>query len=125
MAGKGHRQVTVTIKGVDVKCDPDPAQCYWITGPDNIRWVFPDPPPGVEQVVIEWQNPGPPFRAEPMFHGMGAQPSTVGSRLPDLVSFGNNQIQGRYKYAVICLDANGKVVAQVDPGGNNDPQPPN
>ena len=127
MVGKGYREVRVTIdlKNKTVDCDPDPAQCYWKTGPDCIRWVFPKAPKKVKRVVIEWQNPGPPFKGGRMFDGLGAEASTVGSHLPDLITFKNTQVQGKFKYSVVCLDGEDVVVAEKDPTGANDEQPPN
>jgi len=127
MGGKGYRTVKVTINLEDktVDCKPDPAQCYWKTGPDCIRWVFPNPPKEVKRVVIEWQDPGPPYRSGRMFEGLGAEASSEGSHLPDLLTFKNTQEQGKFKYAVVCLDADDVVVAEKDPTGANDEQPPN
>jgi len=116
---KGYRDVTVKASGKVVRCDPDPAVLYFRTGPDCLRFAFPDPPKEVASVVIRWKDP-----SRPLFAGYGFAPSSVGSRLPDIVTRGNNQIPGHYEYTVQLLDAQGQVVAEVDPGADNQGDPP-
>ncbi len=116
--------VSVNLSTKQITCTPDPSQCYWQTGPANLRWTFKDVPSQVASVVIQWQNPGPPYKSSPLASGMGTAPSSVGANLPDIITFGNNQVQGQFKYGVICLDSNGNVLAEKDPCAQNDPFPP-
>jgi len=41
------------------------------------------------------------------------------------VTAGNTQEEGYFFYDVKLLDSAGKVIAQADPGGDNEPNPPN
>lgn len=119
-------KVTVNLAERTVACDPDPVRCYWVAGPANIRWTFPDLPPTIDAVIIEWQKTNnPKYKDKPMFHGHGVAHSNRQSRLCDIVTFGNIKEKGKFKYAVRCLDSNGEVVAEKDPEGENDdvPQP--
>ncbi len=106
-------QVAVDSKNRTVAVDKDPVKCYWETGPDGIRWTFPDAPPEVESVVIEWKT-------QPMHRGLGCAPSTVGSHLPDLITTGMVTIKGRFAYSIYCYDKNGNLVAEADPFGDGD-----
>lgn len=116
---KGYRDVSVTLFGKVVRCDPDPAVLYFRKGPDCVRFTFPEVPQKVASVVIRWKDP-----QRPLFAGWGTAPSTVGSHLPDIITRGNNQVPGRYEYTVELLDAQGQLVAQVDPGMENQGEPP-
>lgn len=116
---KGYRYVAVKLAGEKVSCDPDPATLYFRKGPDCVRFTFLDIPPKVASVVIRWKDP-----KRPLFAGWGTAPSTVGSHHPDIITRGNNQVAGRYEYTVELLDAQGRLLAQVDPGLENQGDPP-
>ncbi len=122
MGAKGYRSVRVWLEGSAVRCDPDPVQCYWVTGPDCIRWTFKDLPRAVASVVIEWKTRG---KGKPMFRGHGHALTSVGSHLADIITFGNIEEEGRFQYAVHCFDKDGNVVAFADPDADNSPTPPN
>jgi hypothetical protein len=116
---KGYRDITVKLVGQKVHCEPDPAVLYFRKGPDCARFVFPHMPKEVSSVVIRWKDP-----SRPLFAGWGTTPSSVGSHLPDLITRGNNQVPGHYEYTVELLDAQGQVVAVVDPDMENKGDPP-
>lgn len=116
---KGYREVKVTLTGKRITCDPDPAVLYYKTGPDCVRFTFPGIPKNVNSVVIRWKD-----GQRPLFAGMGSAPSSVGSHLPDLITQGNCQVDGRYPYAVELYDAQGQLVAEVDPDVENRGDPP-
>ncbi len=117
-------KVTVDLEKKRVTCDPDPVKCYWVAGPENIRWTFPGLPREVDSVVIEWQRTtDPKYKNKPMFHAQGVAPSTSGSHLCDIVTAQNVKEKGKFKYAVYCYDSAGRLLAQADPEGDNDDIP--
>lgn len=116
---KGYRNVVVKLSGKAVHCDPDPAVLYFRKGPDCVRFSFPELPQRVASAVVLWKDP-----SRPLFAGWGTAPSTVGSHLPDIITRGNNQVPGKYEYTVALLDAQGQLVAEVDPGLENHDDPP-
>jgi hypothetical protein len=109
-------EVIIDLEGQTISVTPDPVECYWKTGPDRIRWTFPDAPAEVASVVIEWKT-------DAMHRGMGFAPSTVGSHLPDLITTGMVTIKGRFAYSIYCYDAAGVLLAEVDPWGDGDEKP--
>lgn len=116
---KGYRDISVKLSGEAVRCHPDPAILYFRRGPDCVRFTFPEAPQKVASVVIRWKDPN-----KPLFAGWGTAPSSVGSHLPDIITRGNNQVPGKYEYTVEFLDAQGHLVAQVDPEVENQGDPP-
>lgn len=118
MQHKGYAEVKVKVVGDKVVCDPDPVECYFLTGPDNIRWTFKNLPKKVASVVIEWKGHN-------MHRGMGHAASTVGSHLQDIITSGNTCVVGRFFYNIYCLDAKGNEIAYADPESGNSGQPPN
>lgn len=116
---KGYREVKVTLSGQHITCHPDPAVLYYRTGPDCLRFTFPGMSKNVQSVVVRWKD-----GKRPLFSGMGSAPSSVGSHLPDLITRDNCQVDGRYSYAVELYDDQGKLVAEVDPEVDNQPDPP-
>lgn len=114
---QGYEVVHVTLDGGTVKCDPDPAHCYWDTGPADVRWVFSGVPGHVRRAVIEWKEKAP-------FRGHGHAPSSGGSHLADLVTTGNTKEKGHFLYSVLLFDESGAQVGSVDPELHNDPGPP-
>ncbi|NWG00879.1 MAG: hypothetical protein HXY19_08045 [Thermoanaerobaculaceae bacterium] len=117
-------KVTVDVKNRRITCDPDPVKCYWVAGPENIRWTFPGLPPEVDAVTIEWErNAGSKYKNKPMFYAQGVAPSTSNSHLGDIVTAQNVKEKGKFKYAVFCFDRAGNLLAQADPEGDNDDIP--
>lgn len=117
MSDEKYANVKVTVDGGRVVCDPDRVLCYWQTGPDNVRWIMPNPPPEAVSMVIHFKNETP-------FQRVGSEPSAASSRVRDVITAGNRQQRGIFPYAVQVLDASGKVVAEVDPEVENRPTPP-
>lgn len=117
-------RVIVDLEKRTVRCEPDPVKCYWVAGPANIRWTFGGVPLDVDTVVIEWlKTNNQNYKNKPMFRGQGVSPSTSGSHICDIVTFGNIKEKGKFKYAVYCLDKGGNIVAEADPEGDNDDIP--
>jgi len=116
MNGKGYVTVEIAVIGNKVVCRPERARCYWKTGPDNVRWVVPDPPPEVASVAIEFKNESP-------FQRICSEDSTVSSPVKDKVTAGNREQRGIFPYFVRAFDAAGRLVAEVDPDVENDPGP--
>lgn len=126
VSNKTYADVHVTFdekKGIMV--DVDPVQCYWDTGPACIRWITDSAPTGATTLDVEWQDPGPPYKGGKMFAGQHEAPPSGASAVPDLVTSGNTKVKGLFKYAIVFRDAAGKELRRLDPGANNDPQPPN
>jgi hypothetical protein len=129
-----YERVVVTMQGGKVVCDPDWVHLRWNTGPSDIKWVFEDVPKDAVGAVVEFLGepsaryappaaaPGP-FQPRGVHRGFGCLPGSDGSRLPDLSTEGNIKVAGYFHYEVRLLNAAGAVVGQVDPGGDNDPNP--
>ncbi len=118
-ADKGYEIVRVTVDGNrKVTCSPNPAHCYWETGPADACWVFYGAPREAVKAVIEWKDgKGGPFS------GHDGKPSSSGSHVHDVVSHGNKKQKGAFFYSVKLLAADGTVVAEVDPELDNDTSP--
>ncbi len=135
MAATAYEIVTVTMQNGKLTCTPDWVHLYSLRGPANIRWVFKDVLKDAVGAVVEFfpvapskYTPPPvtpgPFRPRGIHCGVGHLPASAGSQLCDLLTCGNTQDAGYFYYNVKLLDAAGNVIAQVDPGGDNQPTPP-
>ena len=83
-------KVAVDLANRTITCDPDPVQCYWVAGPADIRWTFPNVPEAVDAVIIEWRKTNnEKYRNKPMFRGQGVARSLSGAHLDDIVTYGN------------------------------------
>ncbi|MBZ5589907.1 MAG: hypothetical protein LAO05_15230 [Acidobacteriia bacterium] len=134
MPAKTHEIVTVTIENGKLKCTPDWVHLNWKVGPADIRWVFDGAPGTAVGAVVEFQavvpakyptvpnNPAG-FRPRGVHLGLGHAQASAGSHLADIVTTGNTHEAGYFYYDVKLLDGAGKVIAQADPGGDNEPPP--
>lgn len=125
-------KVEVTYDNKNLICTPEWVPTFWQQPKHNVRWVFRGslPKSAVAAVLqpmetipakyktVEGFLPGLPFK------GVGTLPPSGGTAIPDIIAHGNNQKKGWYCYAIQLLDEDGKVVAETDPGGTNDPVPP-
>ncbi len=134
MPAKTYEVVNVTFQDGRLSCDPDWVHLYWNDGPTDIRWVFKDAPKAATSAVVEfhasvpakYRSAGRPperFRARGVHRGIGHARASAASHLQDIVTTGNTQEAGYFYYDVKLLDGAGKVIAQADPGGENDPGP--
>jgi hypothetical protein len=134
MPGKTHEIVRVAARNGKLTCTPDWVNLYWNDGPADIRWVFDGVPTTAVGAVVEFHtavpakyptDPGTPggFRPRGVHRGIGHAQASGGSHLPDIVTMGNTLEAGFFYYDVKLLDAAGKVIAQADPGGCNQPDP--
>jgi len=118
MASSGkYCDITITYNaptGV-ITVSPDPAQLYWVTGPDSARWRAGSSPSMAASFDIEFERGNSPFRDSGL---------TLDASGPALIGTGNTQVKGTFKYSVVFRDADGKVLAQVDPGLQNGDTPP-
>ena len=136
MSAKAYEVVTVTMQNGKLKCVPDWVHLYWEIGPADIRWAFDGVPRSAVGAVVEFLTTAPTkygappkhpggFRPRGVHRGLGYREASAGSHLPDIVTAGNTQEAGYFYYDVKLFDSAGKVIAQADPGGDNDPEPPN
>jgi hypothetical protein len=134
MLTKTHEVVTVTMQNGKLRCAPDWVHLYWKDGPGDIQWAFDGVPKSAVGAVVEFltavpaKYPTPPgtpggFRSRGVHRGLGHAQASAGSHLPDVVTSGNTQEAGYFYYDVKLLDRTGKVIAQADPGGDNQPDP--
>ncbi len=133
MPVKNYATVKVTIHKGQLHCDPDWVHLYWEDAPTDIRWAFSGVPKDAVGAVVEFlaevpaKAPSPPttskFRPRGVHGGLGHAPASAGSHLPDIVTSSNTGGPGYFYYDVRLLDSAGKVIAQADPGGENDPGP--
>ncbi|MGD1147315.1 MAG: hypothetical protein ABR961_05160 [Thermoanaerobaculaceae bacterium] len=132
MPTKTHEIVRVTVRDGKLTCTPDWVHLNWKDGPADIRWAFDGAPTTAVGAVVEFQTavpakyptaPGHPggFRPRGVHRGLGHAKPSAGSHLPDILTSGNTQEAGYFYYDVKLLDGAGKVIAQADPGGDNDP----
>jgi hypothetical protein len=136
MPTKKYELVKVTMQDGKLKCNPDWVHLYWKDGPTDIRWAFEGMPKGAVGAVVEFlaavpgkyqaqaRRPGE-FRPRGVHRGFGNEQASAASHLPDIVTAGNTQEAGYFYYDVKLLDRNGAVIAQADPGGDNEQDPPN
>lgn len=134
MSAKRYEVVTVTMQDGKLICTPDWVKLYWQAGPADIRWAFKGVPTSAVGATVEFlatfpaKYPKPPatrgaFRPRGVHRGLGYTQASAGSHLPDIVTMGNTQERGYFCYDVKLLDGNGQVLAQADPGGDNQPGP--
>ena len=134
MPTKTYEVVTVTMQNGKLMCAPDWVHLYWKDGPGDIRWAFDGVPKSAVGAVVEFltavpaKYPTPPgtpggFRPRGVHRGLGHAQASAGSHLPDVVTSGNTQEAGYFYYDVKLLDRAGKIIAQADPGGDNEPDP--
>ena len=134
MPTKTYEVVTVTMQNGKLMCAPDWVHLYWKDGPGDIRWAFDGVPKSAVGAVVEFLTAVPTkyeaplkppggFRPRGVHRGLGCDQASAGSHLPDIVTSGNTQEAGYFYYDVKLLDSAGKVIAQADPGGDNDPIP--
>jgi hypothetical protein len=132
MPNTKYARVIVTTQDRKIVCDPDWVHLHAKKGPSDIQWVFQTVPKEAVGAVVEFvtelapkhQKPSDalqPFRPRGVHRGLGHAASSGGSRLADIVTSGNTGEQGHFYYNVKLLDKTGKVIAQADPGGDNDP----
>ena len=134
MADVEYAPVTVTMQNSELTCSPDWVHLRPAGGATDIRWVFAGVPKEAVSVIIEFlptvpakylpppDAPGP-LQPRGVHRGFGAMPPSAGSSLPDLVTADNTMDPGYFYYQVALLNATGDVIAQADPGGDNDPGP--
>jgi hypothetical protein len=97
-----------------ITVSPDPAQLYWVTGPDSARWRVGTTPSTAASFDIQFGTGSSPFTSS----GLNLGPSA-----PALIGTGNTQVKGTFKYSVVFRDASGNVVASEDPRLDNTDQP--
>ncbi len=109
-------EITITYNPQTGKIavSPDPAQLYWVTGPDSARWKVGTTPSKAASFDIQFDAGGSPFTDS----GLNLDASG-----PALIGTGNTQVKGTFKYSVVFRDDNGNVVASKDPGLINDDEP--
>jgi len=135
MPTKTYAIVNVSMRDGKLTCTPDWVHLYWKNGPADIRWVFDGAPPSAVGAVVQFleavpaKYPTPPsvpggFRPRGVHRGFGSAPASAGSPLPDLVTSANTEEAGYFYYDVQLVDGDGNVLAQADPGGDNQPTGP-
>ena len=134
MPGKTHAIVKVSSKGGKLVCKPDWVRLYWNKGPADIRWVFGKMPEKASRAVVEFHDKvpakyarkakaGAKFRSRGVHLGAGHAEASGTSHLQDIVTSGNTRKSGFFTYDIKVLDRKGNVLAQADPGGDNNPDP--
>lgn len=98
-----------------ILCDPDIAEVYYRhpKGPSCVRWVVESMPRAAKRVEVKWETESP-------FLHMGAE---IRNKKLCLLGTGNRGKQGLYKYMVLFLDEDDNVVAAIDPGVRDEPEP--
>jgi hypothetical protein len=130
MPGKTHVIVKVSSKGGRLLCTPDWVHLLWKKGPADIRWVFGKMPGEASRAVVEFHEKAPAkyakkaksgakFRSRGVHLGAGHAETSGRSHLPDIVTSGNIRKAGYFTYDIKILNKKGAVIAQADPGGDN------
>jgi len=111
-----YRDITITYNGATgvISVSPDPAQLFWVTGPDSARWRAGSSPSAAASFEIEFEGGSSPFRDS----GLDLDASG-----PALIGTGNTKVRGSFKYSVVFRDADGKELARKDPRLDNTDQP--
>ena len=132
MPEKTHAVVKVSLKGGKLQCNPDWVHLEWKGGPADIRWVFGKMPEAASRAVVEFHDKAPKkyahmaksgakFRSRGVHLGAGHAEVSGSSHLPDIVTSGNVHRAGYFTYDIKILDKKHNVIAQADPGGDNNP----
>jgi hypothetical protein len=125
-------KVIVTCEGKRLICGTEWVETYWVKGKSCVQWAFRgNMPKGAVAAVLEpldkvpsKYKEAPDFIPGLPFKSVGSLPPSEGSLIPDLIAFGNLKKKGWYCYNIQLLDKDGNVLAETDPGGTNDPEPP-
>jgi len=98
-----------------ILCKPDVVTVYYRyeKGPTSVRWIVESMPRAARRVEIKWETGSP-------FQHMGAE--ILKGKLC-LFATGNRAVKGLFKYMILFLDGNDRVLAALDPGVRNEPEP--
>ncbi len=125
MGPSRYAAVKVAARDGRVLVKPDPVQVFFEEAdrPDGVRWYV-QLPPGATRVAITWEL-GSPFLNWTV-EGLGASREECGRRGWDVVlaASGNTRQRAMFKYTILFLDDEERVVAWVDPRVKNDPVSP-
>lgn len=137
MAASESTTVRVRFNSATQMPEIDPSKkwvhCYWEkAGQEDIRWTFEGFPDTVRYVGVKflpfvpdkYHQGVPGFVSAAPFLGVSQEKSTVGSHLPDLVTYGNCRLKGYFCYALAFYTKEMKQVFALDPGGTSDPLEP-
>lgn len=133
MAASPETTVTVTYNNGKMSCDPEWVHCFWeVPGQEDIRWTFKGFPAEIKFVGVSFLNFVPPKYAQgvpgfidsPPYLGVGPVDSAGQVGLPDLKTYGNLHKKGYFCYSLRFYDGNMVQRCSLDPGGTNDPNPP-
>lgn len=120
-----YASVKVATRDGRVFVKPDPVQVFFEEAdrPDGVRW-YAQLPPGATRVAITWEL-GSPFLNWTV-EGLGASREERERRGWDVVlaASGNTREKAMFKYTILFLDDDERVVAWVDPRVKNDPVAP-
>jgi hypothetical protein len=100
--------VQITFKNEEISC-PDETTVNWKEGPDSVLWTFGELEQKVAYVEVEFKQ-GSPFSKMPV------------GRAGGILGTGNTGKGGTYEYTVRVYNAQGGVVAELDPRIINDPR---
>lgn len=116
-----YRDVMIGFENGDVTCNPWNATVYYdhAEGPSSVRWIVEKAPTGATGMRINWEN-GSPF----VNFGVEASSESGGTEaFAILVGSGLAREEAVFKYSILFLDADGKVIAGVDPAIVDSPRP--
>lgn len=109
---------TVTIGydevGEKITIDKPNIQLNFVKGPNSIQWVIESQPPEAMGVEIN-------FKGESPFNDIGM---SINGGTRKLIATGNRCVRCRFEYWVRFFGSDGEVIAELDPGGDNNPDPP-
>ncbi len=98
-----------------ILCDPEVVTVYYRyeKGPSSVRWIVESMHPDATRVEIKWETDSP-------FLHMGAE---IQNGKLCLLGTGNRAVKGLFKYMILFLDGGDQVLAALDPGVRNEPEP--
>jgi hypothetical protein len=100
--------VTINWDSAGEKITVDPTYKEWVDSnqPNAVQWIVASQPVGAVGMEIVWKNRAP-------FTGFGM---TTNGSTSKLVATGYNGGSGRYDYWVRFVGADGRKMAEIDPG---------
>lgn len=105
-------KVRVGYSNGAITCDQPNVQLYFLAGPNSVVWIIESAPAAAVGVMIRWQGESP-------FDDLSM---SLDGKL--LMASANRMKRGHYKYSILFFDQEQNIIATLDPGVFNEPDPP-
>jgi hypothetical protein len=105
-------KVRVGYANGNITCDQSEVQLYFLSGPHSVVWIIDSAPADAVGVMIRWQGESP-------FDDLCM---SLDGKL--MMASANRMKKGYYKYSILFFDKEQNIIAKLDPGIFNEPDPP-